>query len=100
MAAVETRKIYQPIHPDILPKLLPEYVEFHNANTAFAPAIHEVPWDPSVRKNPPVQGGSIPLQVGSIKDLSLSHCMMRIFTPEGEAPAEGWPILLFFHGGE
>ena len=99
MADVETRTIYQPIHPEILPKLIPEYVAFHNANTAFAPAIHEIPWDPIVRQGPPVQGGSAPLQVGSVKDLSLTHCKMRVFTPEGTPPAEGWPIFLFFHGG-
>ncbi len=25
---------------------------------------------------------------------------MRAFTPVGETPVEGWPILLWFHGGE
>lgn len=94
-----TKTVYQPIHPDILPKLLPEYVDFHNANTAFAPAIHEIPWDPACRKNPPVVGGSEPLPVGSVKDLPLSHCKMRVFTPEGQPPADGWPVFLFLHGG-
>ncbi|THH01789.1 hypothetical protein EW026_g949 [Hermanssonia centrifuga] len=94
-----SRQIYQPIHPDFLVKLLPEYVEFHNANTAFFPAVHQVPWDPAVRKGAPVMGGSEPLKVGNVKDVPLSKCTMRIFTPEGTAPAEGWPVFLFFHGG-
>ncbi|PSS37664.1 hypothetical protein PHLCEN_2v488 [Hermanssonia centrifuga] len=95
-----SRQIYQPIHPDFLVKLLPEYVEFHNANTAFFPAVHQVPWDPAVRKGAPVMGGSEPLKVGNVKDVPLSKCTMRIFTPEGTAPAEGWPVFLFFHGGQ
>lgn len=100
MSTAETRQVFQPIHPDILPKLLPEYVEFHNANTAFVPAVHTVPWDPAVRQGPPVIGGSTPLPVGSVKDIPLSHCTMRVFTPEGPAPSEGWPVFLFFHGGQ
>ncbi len=98
-AMASSRQIYQPIHPDFLVKLLPEYVEFHNANTAFFPAVHQVPWDPAVRKGAPVMGGSEPLKVGNVKDVPLSKCTMRIFTPEGTAPAEGWPVFLFFHGG-
>ena len=96
----DTRTVFQPIHPDMLPKLLPEYVEFHNANTAFQPAVHEVPWDPAVRKKPPVQGGSEPLKVGSVRDVQLSKCAVRVFTPEGTAPANGWPVFIFYHGGE
>ena len=96
----DTRTVYQPIHPEMLPRLLPEYVDYHNANTAFTRGIHEIPWDPAVRKNPPVQGGSVPLKVGSVKDFSLSKCMVRVFTPEGTAPVNGWPVFIFYHGGE
>ncbi|KAJ3551599.1 hypothetical protein NM688_g4613 [Phlebia brevispora] len=92
-------KIYQPIHPDFLPKLLPEYVEFHNANTAFVPAIQDIPWDPNCRKFAPVKGGSEPLKVGAVRDIPLSKCTMRTFTPEGTAPVDGWPAFIFFHGG-
>ena len=96
----DARTVYQPIHPEMLPKLLPEYVDFHNANTAFARGIHELPWDPAIRKLPPVQGGSEPLKVGYLKDIPLSKCTMRVFTPEGVAPAQGWPVFIFFHGGK
>ncbi|KAI0348587.1 hypothetical protein BDW22DRAFT_1319280 [Trametopsis cervina] len=99
MAATDTRTIYQPIHPELLPKLLPEYVEVHNRINAYNKQIHEVPWNPDCRKAAPVQGGSTPLQVGSVKDYDLSHCQVRVFTPEGSAPSEGWPVFLFFHGG-
>ncbi|OBZ78666.1 hypothetical protein A0H81_01069 [Grifola frondosa] len=93
------RKVHQPIHPDVLPKLLPEYVAHHNEHSVHTPPVHELPWDPAIRKNPPVQGGSEPLKVGDVKDIPLSKCTMRVFTPESAAPAEGWPVFVFFHGG-
>ena len=93
------RTVYQPLHPEMVPKLLPEYVAFHNANTAYVPSIQDVPWNPDVRKGAPVQGGSEPLTVGAVRDIPLSKCTMRTFTPEGTPPAGGWPAFLFFHGG-
>ena len=77
-----------------------EYVDFHNANTAFVPSIETVPWNPDVRKGAPVMGGSEPLQVGAVRDIPLSKCTMRTFTPEGAPPAQGWPAFIFFHGGD
>ncbi|THH34092.1 hypothetical protein EUX98_g128 [Antrodiella citrinella] len=95
----DTRKVLQPIHPDFVSKLLPEYVAHHNATTAFVPPIYSVPWNPAVRNGPAVFGGSEPLKVGDIKDIPLSHCDMRVFTPEGSPPPDGWPVFIFFHGG-
>lgn len=100
MAQSTARQVFQPIHPEMVPKLLPEYVEFHNANTAFVPPVQTLPWDPAVRKNPPVAGGSTPLKVGSVRDVPLSNCKVRVFTPEGEVPEGGWPVFIFFHGGK
>ncbi|KAI0076067.1 lipase/ esterase [Panus rudis PR-1116 ss-1] len=99
MAATQERKQWQPIHPDFLPKLLPEYIEHHNNTTLWGPSVHQIPWDPSFRQNPPVAGGSTPLKVGSVQDYSLSKFKVRVFTPEGTAPDGGWPVFIYFHGG-
>ncbi|TFY79656.1 hypothetical protein EWM64_g4355 [Hericium alpestre] len=88
-----------PIHPEVLSRLDPEYVAFHNEHLADLVQPHELPWDPAIRKGPAVPGGSAPLQVGSTKDYALSKCEVRVFTPEGVAPAAGWPVFIFFHGG-
>ena len=88
-----------PLHPDFAQKLDPEYVAYYNANLADKPALHDLPWDPAVRKGPPIQGASAPLPVGAVKDFSLSKFSVRVFTPEGKAPKNGWPVFLFFHGG-
>ncbi|CAL1695697.1 unnamed protein product [Somion occarium] len=99
MSDTQERKAWQPIHPDFLPKLLPEYIKHHNATTLWSPSVHQIPWDPSFRQNPPVAGGSTPLKVGSVKDLPFSKCKVRVFTPEGNPPEGGWPVLIYFHGG-
>ncbi|PCH33683.1 lipase/ esterase [Wolfiporia cocos MD-104 SS10] len=95
----QERVVHQPIHPDVLGRLDPEYVAFHNANTAYAVPVQLLPWNPAVRQGPPVPGGAEPLKVGAIKDISLSKCAARVYTPEGTAPDAGWPVLLSFHGG-
>ncbi|KAI0068229.1 hypothetical protein BV25DRAFT_1793279 [Artomyces pyxidatus] len=91
--------VERPIHPDILPRLDPEYVAFHNEHLTSYLHVHEIPWDPSIRNAPTVPGGSKPLQVGAIADYTLENCQVRVFTPEGPVPSKGWPVFIFFHGG-
>lgn len=99
MAEVE-RQVHQPIHPDVLKRLDPEFAAFHNANALHQVPLHLLPWDPAVRKGNPVNGASEPLKVGSIQDIPLSKFSVRVFTPEGSAPEAGWPVLIYFHGGK
>jgi acetyl esterase/lipase len=88
-----------PIHPSVLDRLDPEYVTFHNANLLDHVPPELLPWDPSIRESPVVPGSSTPLEVGSIKDFSLSKIDVRVFTPKGDRPVEGWPVFIWFHGG-
>jgi len=45
--------------------------------------------------------GSSPIRtVGAVRDISLQNCKIRVFIPEGTPPPEGWPVLLYIHGGE
>ena len=90
----------QPLHPAFVDKLDPEYVEFHNKHLAQIVPGHLIPWDPVSRNFAgPIPGCSPPLDVGATKDLSLSNCKMRVFTPKGSPPSGGWPVFVFFHGG-
>ncbi|KAF8208812.1 alpha/beta hydrolase fold-domain-containing protein [Mycena galopus ATCC 62051] len=91
--------IPQPIHPSMLPRLDPEYIEFHNKSLAHIIPPHTLPWSPSLRDVPAVPGGSAPLPVGATEDIALTHTKFRAFTPEGPAPPDGWPCFIFFHGG-
>ncbi|KAJ7147544.1 alpha/beta hydrolase fold-domain-containing protein [Mycena crocata] len=89
----------QPIHPSMIARLDPDYVEFHNAKLAQIVPPHTIPWTPTLRDAPAVPGGSEPLVVGKTEDISLTHTKFRAFTPKGESPANGWPVFIFFHGG-
>ncbi|KAI0275098.1 alpha/beta hydrolase fold-domain-containing protein [Gloeopeniophorella convolvens] len=95
----KTQQPTQPLHPSIIPRLDPEYAAFHNEQVLYKPQVHEVPWDPAIRKWPAVPGSSAPLPVGKVEDFNLSRSKVRVFTPEGTAPGAGWPVFIFFHGG-
>ena len=90
----------QSIDPAILPRLDPEYVEFHNKHIAHLPALHTMPWDPNVRNKRTVPGTADILNVGSVKDYDLSKTKVRVFTPEGLQPKDGWPVYRWYHGGQ
>ncbi|EGO29280.1 hypothetical protein SERLADRAFT_377916, partial [Serpula lacrymans var. lacrymans S7.9] len=49
-------EVAQPLHPDIIPRLDPEYIAFHNAHIAHIVPPHTLPWDASLRSRPPVPG--------------------------------------------
>ena len=44
--------------------------------------------------------GSPKVDVGSTRDFEVGEFRVRVFTPKGSAPEGGWPVLLWFHGGE
>ncbi|KAJ7254345.1 alpha/beta hydrolase fold-domain-containing protein [Mycena haematopus] len=94
-----TPQIHQPIHPSMIPRLDPEYIEFHNKSLAQLVPPHTLPWSPALRDVPAVPGGSDPLPVGATEDIDLTHTKFRAFTPQGASPANGWPCFIFFHGG-
>ncbi|CAE6521083.1 unnamed protein product [Rhizoctonia solani] len=90
-----------PLHPDIAPHLDAEYAAFYNKYSINQPAIHKIPWDPACRggSNP---GELEPCKVGSVRDLTAPGSPpvnIRIFTPPGERPINGWPVLVYYHGG-
>lgn len=88
-----------PIHPSVLDRLDPEYVAFHNTHLLDHVPPEELPWDPKIRERPTVPGTSAPREVGSIRDFDLSKTNVRVFTPKGDQPANGWPVFIWFHGG-
>jgi acetyl esterase/lipase len=89
----------RPIFPEFAPRVDPEYLAFYNENQANELGLHEIPWTPDLRLKPPQPGGSQPLKVGDVRDKQFEKFAVRIFTPEGERPKDGWPIIVYFHGG-
>ena len=46
------------------------------------------------------------VEVGSTRDFAVRRretegpdVMVRVFTPGGERPEEGWPVMVYYHGG-
>ncbi|KAG6899892.1 hypothetical protein C0993_005691 [Termitomyces sp. T159_Od127] len=89
----------QPLHPSVVARLDPEYIEFHNATLQYIVPPHTLAWDPAIRNGPVVPGGSPPLDVAKTQDFDLKYTKIRTFTPHGTVPEGGWPVFIFFHGG-
>lgn len=94
--------VVNPLHPEIIPRLDPEYAAYYNAKLANQLQAEQIPWDPAIRAKPAVVGSASPLEVGYTGDIALSKCKMRVFLPKdlSSAPSEGWPVFIFFHGGQ
>ncbi|KAG6832984.1 hypothetical protein H0H92_004868 [Tricholoma furcatifolium] len=90
---------HQPIDPSFLAKLDPEYIQFHNSTLQYIVPPHTLAWEPSIRHAPAVPGGAPALEVAKTQDFSLTHTKIRTFTPHGQVPKGGWPVFIFFHGG-
>lgn len=116
MATTIEPEIKQPLHPSIISKLDPAYVEFHQRYIQQIPPYNELQWDPAFRQleSPWAPYASEPLDVGKINEFELRvgkkgesnseidvdiKIKMRAYTPHGEPPVAGWPGLVYFHGG-
>ena len=89
----------QPLHPSMIDRLDPEYIEFHNKYIVNITPPHTLPWSPTIRNGMAVPGGTPLLKVAKTQDFELPTTKCRAFTPEGTPPAGGWPLFIFFHGG-
>jgi acetyl esterase/lipase len=91
------------IPQSILQRLAPDYREFIEANPPPARFLHKMEWSPMFRQLPadafPDMGSSSPIPVGSQRTIELGHFSIQVMTPEGEKPNQGWPVLIYVHGG-
>ncbi|TVY44546.1 AB hydrolase superfamily protein [Lachnellula occidentalis] len=96
--------IHQPIHPLMRPRLDPQYLAFHEKHFQHLPTIESQAWDPACRNAAAAStlGRAGCVEVGSVRDVVVESEMgcgnggcieMRVFTPRGDAPGEGWPVL-------
>ncbi len=93
----EPRTIHQPTHPDTRSRPDPEHVAFHEEKVQYILQSEASEWDPAQRSassafSPPLES----VEVGTIQDVILKHSELRVFTPKGSSPAEGWPVFLWF----
>jgi len=95
-----------PLHDSVKDKLHPEYVKFYNEHIINSQQVHYQPVSASRVGGKIIPGGGDPLPVGRTQDIALKRqqtegpdVQIRSFTPEGEPPANGWPVMIYYHGG-
>lgn len=96
-----TKQIHQPIHPSMRSKLDPQYVQLHDELIQYMPTVQSQPWSPASRTapNPLAYGAQKNVEVGNVFEKEVDDFQIRVFQPSGSAPDEGWPCLVWYHGG-
>lgn len=105
--AEQPHEAVNPIHPSILPKLDPAFIELYNKNLAHNPPrapdlallrrIYSTQYSyatapaPECAREYEVEVDGWERYPGKIK--------IRIYIPEGTPPSCGWPVHIDFHGG-
>ena len=95
-----------PLHASVVGRIDPEYADFYNKHIIDKQQVHLQPIEAS-RSSGVLIPGSGPLQpVASTVDYKVKRSesegpdvSVRCFTPNGEKPAAGWPVCVYYHGG-
>ncbi|KAG8698925.1 hypothetical protein FRC08_005623 [Ceratobasidium sp. 394] len=91
--------------PALLDRIVPDYRAFIESWPAsYHVPPHTITWSPSTRQatRTPIDMGQAPaVPVGSTRTIELcdGRFSVRVLTPEGEKPNEGWPVMVYMHGG-
>lgn len=95
-----------PLHESVRNRLHPAYVKFYNDHIIDKQQVHLQPVAASRTSGTLIPGGGPPLPVGSVRDISIHRretdgpdIKLRVFTPDGPRPENGWPVTVYFHGG-
>ncbi|KAJ5747325.1 esterase/lipase/thioesterase, partial [Penicillium nucicola] len=95
-----------PLHDSIKDLLDGAYVKFYNQHLLNAPQVHYQPVSNSRVGGRLIPGGTDPVPVGKTVDIQIVRkessgpdVPVRVFVPPGTAPATGWPVFLWYHGG-
>ena len=106
MSTLDTPQPPYPLHESVKDKLDPEYVAFYNKYVINQQQVHLQPVAASRTSGVLIPGGGPILDVGKTEDITIKRrqtagpdVTVRCFTPAGDKPANGWPVMLYFHGG-
>ncbi|KAI9739743.1 MAG: hypothetical protein M1834_006462 [Cirrosporium novae-zelandiae] len=95
-----------PLHESVKDRLDPEYVSFYNKHIINNQQVHYQPVAASRTSGILIPGGGPLVPVGNTEDFSIKRIetegpdvKVRVFTPTGEKPENGWPVMVYYHGG-
>lgn len=103
-SATEERQVWQPLHPEVRPRLDPQYVSTHDELLQWVPATHMAPFDASMRlpNQASVKTGLDVVPVLT-EEVLLEEFTVLVLTPVTDPaqpkPKTGWPVFIWFHGG-
>ncbi|KAH8809343.1 alpha/beta hydrolase fold-domain-containing protein [Xylogone sp. PMI_703] len=95
-----------PLHPTIVDRINPEYAAIYNKHIFDKQQVHYQPISASRASGTLNYGAGPMLPVAKTQDYTFSRVestgpdvRVRCFTPNGEKPGAGWPVMIYFHGG-
>jgi len=95
-----------PLHESVRDKLDPSYVQFYNSYVIHQQQVHLQPVSASRSSGILIPGGGPKLPVGKTEDFSIPrretegpNVPVRVFTPATPKPENGWPVMVYYHGG-
>ncbi|KAH8688773.1 Alpha/Beta hydrolase protein [Talaromyces proteolyticus] len=96
-----------PLHPSVAARVHPEYAAFYNKYIIDKQQVHLQPVSASRVGGVIIPGGGPLLPVGKTEDHLIPRTEtggtdpvpVRVFTPAGTPPQQGWGVFLYFHGG-
>lgn len=95
-----------PLDPSVVPRIAADYAAFYNAHIIDKQQVHLQPVSASRSSGVLIPGAGPKQPVAKTEDLAIPRTQssgpdvnLRIFTPPGTKPANGWPCLLYYHGG-
>jgi triacylglycerol lipase len=95
-----------PLHESVRDKLDPSYVQFYNSYVIHQQQVHLQPISASRSSGILIPGGGPKLPVGKTEDLYIKRretegpdVPVRVFTPATPKPENGWPVMVYYHGG-
>lgn len=95
-----------PLHPSVVPRIAADYAKFYNENLVDKQQVHLQPVDASRSSGILIPGAGPKYPVADTQDVSIPRTassgpdvQLRLFTPAGKRPHQGWPCLIYYHGG-
>jgi acetyl esterase/lipase len=95
-----------PIHDSVKDKIDPVYAKFYNEHIINDQQVHFQPVSASRTSGVLIPGAGPKLPVGKTEDFNIFRSetqgppvSIRVFTPTGSKPENGWPVMVYFHGG-
>lgn len=95
-----------PLHPSVVPRIAPDYAAFYNEHIIDKQQVHLQSLEASRSSGTLIPGAGPLYPVAHTEDFTIPRSeskgpdlKVRCFTPNGRKPEQGWPCLIYYHGG-